>query len=115
MGIFKNLFGKKKTQQPAELPERKPAAVVKPDFPLGDNIISDPDIRRFEDLGRCYPLPAGFDYRCDEGGVPFIMRLADEKRFSFLIEAGLLTFDDPYLRPGGKPAYKTTEVFKQAP
>ena len=82
-------------------------------IPLGKNIISDPDIKTFADLAHYYPLPAGFDYRQDEQGVPMIVRAQDGRQFHFLIEEGLLTFDEPYTRPDGRTAYKTTEVFKR--
>jgi hypothetical protein len=82
-------------------------------FPLGENIISDPDIRTFADLGRHYLLPAGFEFRQVENGVPVIVRPSDGKRFRFLIEEGLLSFDEPYTRKDGRVGYKTIEVFKQ--
>ncbi len=83
-------------------------------FPLGQNSIDDPDVKTFADLARCYPLPAGFEYRQTADGVPVIVRLTDDKSFSFLIEEGLLGFDEPYTKPDGKTGYKTTEVFKRA-
>jgi hypothetical protein len=83
-------------------------------FPLGANSIDDPDVKTFADLARCYPLPAGFEYRQTADGVPVIVRLVDGKSFNFLIEEGLLGFDEPYTKPDGKVAYKTTEVFKRA-
>ena len=82
-------------------------------FPLGGNIISDADIKTFADLGRYYPLPAGFEYQQTAEGVPIIVRLSDGKQFTFLIEEGLLSFDEPHTRPNGKIGYKTTEVFKR--
>jgi hypothetical protein len=84
------------------------------DFPLGKNVISDPDIQTFADLARAYPLPEGFDYQQTVDGVPVIVRLSDGRQFNFLIEEGLLGFDEPYTRPNGKTGYKTTEVFKRA-
>jgi hypothetical protein len=84
------------------------------DFPLGKNIISDPDIKAFADLARTYPLPEGFEYQQTADGVPMIVRLSDGRQFTFLIEEGLLGFDEPYTRPNGKIGYKTTEVFKRA-
>jgi len=82
-------------------------------FPMGGNIISDADIKTFADLGRYYPLPAGFEYQQTAEGVPIIVRLSDGKQFTFLIEEGLLSFDEPYTRSNGKTGYKTTEVFKR--
>jgi len=81
-------------------------------FPLGGNIISDADIKTFADLGHYYPLPAAFEYQQTAEGVPIIVRLSDGKQFTFLIEEGLLSFDEPHARPDGKIGYKTTEVFK---
>jgi hypothetical protein len=83
-------------------------------FPLGRNSIDDPDIRAFADLGRHYPLPAGFEYRQTAGGVPVVYRMADGKSFHFLIEEELLGFDEPYTKKDGTTGYKTTEVFKRA-
>ena len=82
-------------------------------FPLGGNIISDADIKTFGDLGHHYPLPAGFEYQQTAEGVPIIVRQTDGRQFTFLIEEGLLSFDEPYTRTNGKSGYKTTEVFKQ--
>jgi hypothetical protein len=87
---------------------------VQHDFPLGGNSIDDPDVKSFADLARCYPLPSGFEYRQTADRVPVIVRLADGKSFNFLIEEKLLGFDEPYTKPDGKTAYKTTEVFKRA-
>lgn len=114
MGFLDKLFGKKekeKKQGPAPRPPRPPA---KSEFSLGENIVSDADIRTFADLARFYPLPAGLEYRQLDQGVPTIVRQADGRQFTFLIEADLLTFDEPYAKPDGKIAYKTTEVFKRA-
>jgi hypothetical protein len=84
------------------------------DFPLGKNIISDSDVRTFADLSRFYPLPEGFEYRKTAAGVPVVYRPDDNKSFSFLIEEGLLGFDEPYTKSDGQTGYKTTEVFKRA-
>jgi hypothetical protein len=83
------------------------------DFPLGKNTISDADVRTFADLSRYYPLPKGFEYRETAAGVPVVYRPADNRSFNFLIEEGLLSFDEPYTREDGRTGYKTTEVFKQ--
>ena len=70
-------------------------------------------MQEIADLGRLYPLPAGFAYRKDAQGVPYVYRASDGTRFKFLIEAGLLTFDEAYTRENGRTGYKTTEVFKR--
>jgi hypothetical protein len=116
MSFLKGLFGKKKTTERITKPDAPQAPAPPPpppDFPLGENIISDPDIRTFVDLGRHYPLPSGFVYVQDEGQPPAIVRSRDGRRYSFLIEEGLLTFNDPYTREDGRTGYKTTEVFKR--
>ena len=113
MGLLDRLFrgGKKKQekQQKQETPVQS-----KPDFPPGENIISDPDIKTFADLGRYYPLPAGFEYQKTEDGVPVVALVGHDDRYSFLIEAGMLTFDQPYTRKDGRTGYKTTEVIKRS-
>jgi hypothetical protein len=81
----------------------------RPDFPLGKNIITDQDIKTVADLEYYYQLPAGFEYRQEEG-VPVIVRVEDGAKFSFLIEAEMLTFDEPHLLEDGRTASKTTEV-----
>ncbi len=82
-------------------------------FPLGQNSIDDPDIKTFADLTRYYPLPDGFAYAQTAAGVPVVERQADGKTFYFLIEEGLMGFDEPYTKPDGKTGYRTTEVFKR--
>jgi len=114
MSFLKRLFGRKKAE-PKEPEKREAPVQSKPDFPLGESIISDPDIKTFADLNRHYPLPAGFEYQTAAKGYPVIVRSEDGTRFSFLIEAGMLTFDEPYTREDGRTAYKTTEVFKRSP
>lgn len=83
------------------------------DFPLGQNIISEPDIKAFADLQRLYPLPSGFQYQQTAEGVPVVVRLSDRESFYFLIEEELMGFDEPYTKPDGQTGYKTTEVFKR--
>lgn len=58
-------------------------------------------------------MPSGFEYQQTQEGMPVIVRLSDGKQYTFLIEEGLLSFDDPYTKPDGKTGYKTTEVFKR--
>jgi hypothetical protein len=83
------------------------------DFPLGQNIISDPDVQSFSDLKRYFPLPPGFEYQQTAEGVPVVVRLSDSESFYFLIEEKLMGFDEPYTKPDGHTGYKTTEVFKR--
>ena len=113
MGFFKKLLGKQDKQQRASKPKQQsPRGRVKPDFPVGENHIDDPDIKIISDLGKWYPLPTGFDYKVNEDGSPFIERRIDQKAFKFLIEAGMLTFNEPERRSDGKVIYNTTEVIK---
>lgn len=114
MGFFKRLFGKQEKIEPETQSHNKPQELSKPDFPLGENLISDVDIKAFSDLSLYYPLPAGFEYRQTGIGVPMIVHLVDAKEFKFLIEASMLTFDEPYIREDGRTAYKTTEVIKRS-
>lgn len=105
----------KKTTEVLKQREAGPHAALppaQPDFPLGENIISDPDIRTFADLGRYYPLPAGFEYQRTADGAPSIARLNDGRQFRFLIEEEMLTFDEPYTRQDGRIGHRTTEVLK---
>ena len=83
------------------------------DFPLGQNTVSDPDIKAFADLALYYPLPAGFEYQKTAEGVPVVVRLSDHESFYFLIEEELMSFDEPYTKPDGRTGYRTTEVFKR--
>ncbi len=112
MGFLKGVFGGKK-HEPNPATAARPQIPSKPSFPLGDNIVSDPDVKTVADLGRLYPLPSGFSYRQDGRGVPFVHRTSDGTQFKFLIEAGLLTFDEAYTREDGRTGYRTTEVFKR--
>ena len=102
MGFLDRLLGREREESGA------------PEFPLGRNRISDPDIIAFEDLVRYYPLPDGFEYQMAHDGVPTIARPSDGETFSFLIEEELLTFDEPFTRSDGKVAFRTTEVFKRS-
>ncbi len=112
MSFLKGLFGKKKTKRERPPSAPRPAVRHRPDFPLGENIVSDAEIKTFADLGRHYPLPSGYEYQEGEDGVPLIVRVQDGTKFSFLIEAGMLTFDEAHTRDG-RTRYKTTEVFKR--
>jgi hypothetical protein len=82
-------------------------------FPLGGNRIDDAEIRAVTDLKRHYPLPRGFEYRQTAEGVPVVVRLSDQESFYFLIEEGLMTFDEPYTKDDGRTGYRTTEVFRR--
>jgi hypothetical protein len=82
-------------------------------FSLGQNVISDPDIKAFADLQRFYPLPSGFEYQQTAEGMPVVVRQSDSESFYFLIEEELMSFDEPYTKPDGQTGYKTTEVFKR--
>ncbi|TFG69158.1 MAG: hypothetical protein E4H27_07360 [Anaerolineales bacterium] len=115
MGLFKKLFG---AQSKKQLPDSRkqspnPRIRVKPEFPIGDNHVDDPDIKTMADLVKWYPLPSGFEYKLSADGTPYIERQSDKKKFSFLIEEGMLGFDEPQKRPDGKVIYKTTEVIKR--
>jgi hypothetical protein len=82
--------------------------------PPGSRRITDPDVRSFADLDRYFPLPAGFEYQRTDEGYAVVGRLADGAQLDFLIEEGMLSFDDPYAREDGRTGYRTTEVFKRA-
>ena len=111
MSFFKRLFGKK-TTPPAPKPKRRERSY--PDFPEGEgNHIDDPDIKTIEDMQHHYILPQGYVYRIREDGSPYILRSADSMEFKILVEAELMTFDEPYNRGDGRIGYKTTEIFKK--
>jgi hypothetical protein len=117
MSFLKRLFGGGKKQEkppPEQRQAPKPRLRSKPDFPLGDNIVDDPDVKTFADLARYYPLPEGFEYQQTEAGVPEVVRVGHDERYKFLIEADMLTFDKPYTRKDGRIGYKTTEVIKRS-
>jgi hypothetical protein len=103
MGFPTSSPGRKRTTQKRSFP----------DFPEGDNHIDDPDVKTMADLARHYPLPAGYEYRVQTDGSPYIRRLSDEMKCKIMVEEGLLTFDEPFTRPDGKTGYKTIEVFKR--
>ncbi|MFC2029526.1 hypothetical protein ACFLWA_02215 [Chloroflexota bacterium] len=76
--------------------------------------MSDPGISTVSDLGRYYPLPEGFDYAHTEGGAPVVVRKTDGNQFNFVIEEGMLTFDEAYTKHDGRTGFRTTEVFRRA-
>ena len=117
MSFLRRLFGggKKKQQEPkVQRKEPPPRIRSKPDFPLGDNIVDDSDIKTLANLKRYYPLPAGFEYQETAEGVPGVVRVGHDEWYKFLIEADMLTFDQPYTRKDGRTGYKTTEVIKHS-
>ena len=118
MSFLSRLFGggkkKQEEQRKEQRKEPKPRVRSKPDFPLGDNIVDDPDVKTVADLERYYPLPAGFEYQETEAGVPEVVRVGHDDRYKFLIEADMLTFDQPYTRKDGRTGSKTTEVIKRS-
>ena len=85
MSFLNRLFGGGKKKQKEHKEQRKeprkepkPRVRSKPDFPLGDNIVSDPDVKTFADLERYYPLPAGFEYQETAEGVPGVVRVGHD-------------------------------------
>ncbi|MBN1936143.1 MAG: hypothetical protein JW934_15855 [Anaerolineae bacterium] len=95
--------------RPAPRPTAPPS---KPDFPLGDSIVTDADIKSLDDLQRYYPLPHGFEYQITAEGVPQVIRSDGYVYDRFVIEADMMTFDEPYPMANGRTGYKTTEVIK---
>ncbi len=115
-GVVFFLARRKKQPLPAARPASpaRPAPPPgKPDFPLGDNIVTDADIKTIDDLEHYYPLPPGFEYRVTAAGVPQVVRSRDGHVYNrFVIEADMMTFDEPYTRSDGRIGYQTTEVIK---
>ncbi len=105
MGFLDNLFGKKKKQQKPAAPARR--------YP-SRSIINEKDLKTLADFERCYPLPTGFAYRERKPGDFVVARQSDGKEYVFLVEEGILAWDDPYTREDGRTGYKTTEVLRQA-
>lgn len=113
MGFLKRLFGKKEKATPPKPPAPKRRERSYPDFPEGESHIDDPDVKTLEDLYHYYVLPQGYEYRTRDDGSPYVLRLSDGTEFKILVEASMLTFDEPYDRGDGRIGYKTTEVFKK--
>lgn len=113
MGFFKRLFGKEKkaAAPPPAVSKRRERSY--PDFPEGDNHIDDADVKTINDLHHYYVLPQGHTYRIHDDGSPYILRSSDGLEFKIIVEASMMTFDEPYDRGEGKIGYKTTEVFKK--
>jgi hypothetical protein len=105
MDFLDKLFGGKKDRS-----KQPPAAQRR--FPT-QSIIGDKDLTTLADLNRCYPLPEGFEYLEREKGDFVVVRKSDGKEYVFLVEEGILTWDDPYTREDGRTGYKTTEVLRQ--
>jgi hypothetical protein len=107
MGFLDRLFGKKdkpdKRQQPPAPKRRYPAR----------SIIGERDLRTLADFDRHYPLPEGFEYRERGQGDFVVVRKSDAKEYVFLVEEGILGWDDPYEREDGSVGFKTTEVLRQ--
>jgi hypothetical protein len=102
MGFLDRLFGgkKDKPEQPPAPQRRHPSR----------SIISEKDLKTLADLDRYYPLPEGFEYHERQEGDFVVVRKSDSKEYIFLVEEGILSWDDPYTREDGRTGYKTTEV-----
>jgi hypothetical protein len=105
MDFLDKLFGGKEDGS-----EQPPAGQRR--FPT-QSIIGDKDLTTLADLNRYYPLPEGFEYLVREEGDFVIARTSDGKEYVFLVEEGILTWDEPYTREDGSIGYKTTEVLRQ--
>jgi hypothetical protein len=105
MGFLDKLFAKKKQQS-----KKRPAPA--PDYPTR-SIIGEKDLKTLADFERYYPLPQGFEYRERKPGDFVVVRKSDGHEYVFLVEEGILAWDDPYLREDGRTGYKTTEVLRQ--
>jgi hypothetical protein len=111
MGFLDGLRGKKQQQQKATRQKQPPAPARK--YPTR-SIIGEKDLKTLADFKRCYPLPAGFEYRERKPGDFVVVRQPDGKEYVFLVEEGILAWDDLYTRQDGSTGYKTTEVLRQA-
>lgn len=105
MGLLDRLFGGKKDK-----PKQHPAPQRR--YPTR-SIIGEKDLKTLADLNRYYPLPEGFEYRERQEGDFLVVRESDGKEYVFLVEEGILAWDDPYTREDGRTGYKTTEVLRQ--
>ena len=112
MGAFDRPKGRRSGGPAATAGKSGQASQSRPSFSVGNNVISDNSIKVFADLGRYYPLPAGYEYHRDTQGAPYILRKSDGQGLNFLIEESLLTFNEPYSGESGKTVFKTIEVFK---
>jgi hypothetical protein len=108
MGFLDNLFGKK--QKTSKQPKRPPAPARR--YPT-KSIIGEKDLKTLADFKRCYPLPKGFEYRERKPGDFVVVHQSDDKEYVFLVEEGILAWDDPYTREDGRTGYKTTEVLRK--
>lgn len=109
MGFLDGLFGKKKPQKATK--QKQPPAPART-YPTR-SIIGEKDLKTLADFKRCYPLPQGFEYRERKPGDFVVVRQSDGKEYVFLVEEGILAWDDPYTREDGRTGYKTTEVLRK--
>ncbi|MDX9953410.1 MAG: hypothetical protein RBT75_04920 [Anaerolineae bacterium] len=112
MGFLKKLFGQPKQAPPAPAPTPRRRERSYPSFPEGENHVDDPDVKTLADLEHYYRLPQGYEYRVRPDGSPYVFRPADSMEFKVVVEAGMLTIDEPFTRPDGRTGYHTTEVIK---
>lgn len=105
MGFLDKLFGSKKQKT------KKPPAPAR-SYPTR-SIIGEKDLKTLADFERYYPLPQGFEYHERNKGDFVVVRKSDGKEYVFLVEEGILAWDDPYTREDGRIGYKTTEVLRQ--
>lgn len=105
MGFLDGLRRSKKKK-----PKRRPAPARR--YPTR-SIIGEKDLQTLADFNRFYPLPAGFEYHERKKG-DYVVRRSDGKEYVFLVEEGILAWDDPYTREDGSTGYKTTEVLRGA-
>lgn len=89
----------------------RPTPADQPGPVFGSTQIFDRDVRFFDDLAKYYPLAPGYRYERTDSGQPFVRRLTDQARFSFLIESRKLTFDIRRWDERGFYRYDTSEVF----
>jgi hypothetical protein len=63
--------------------------------------LNDPGVGTLTDLERCYPLPAEFEYRERAKGDFVVVQRSDGREYVFLVEEGILAWDEPYTRKDG--------------
>jgi len=110
MGFLDGLLGKNK--KPEKKTRQKPPMPPARKYPTR-SIIGEKDLKTLADFRRYYPLPAGFEYRERKPGDFVVVRRSDGKEYVFLVEEGILAWDNPYTRQDGSTGYKTTEVLRQ--
>jgi hypothetical protein len=104
MGFLNKMMGNKGKPKAQPTPQRR--------YP-SKSIIGEKDLKTLADFGRCYPLPEGFEYRERRANEFVVVRKSDGREYVFLVEEGILAWDDPYTRQDGSTGYKTTEVLRQ--